>query len=355
MTLGWARLRVLAAAGWILFGIISGLLVWLSMIDHHHSVVRMVLHYVAVWSAWIPIGFAVARLVRRFPLVPPSVRNALPHLLAGPVVAVLHGIWWLAVERLIAPFGAMTPDIVTPELVAYVILYQSPLELMFYAMVVLAVVAHDADLLHRKRDIRAAQLETLLAEARLQALETQIRPHFLFNTLNAVSALVHTGDRDRALAVIGGLSDLLRYALDRASAGSATVDDEVAMARRYLEIQQIRFPDRLTFAIDVAPQAGLGAVPALLLQPLIENAVRHGMETNGGAGRVEVGVLRSGDTLAIRIRNSGRLGAPRQDGIGLANTQARLAQAYAGRHTFSLRQEGDWVVAAIGLPWSEAG
>jgi two-component system LytT family sensor kinase len=354
MTLGRARLWALAAVGWILFGIISGLLVWLSMIDHHHSVVRMVLHYVAVWSAWIPIGFAVARLVRRFPPVPPSARSVLVHLLSGTVIAVLHGVFWVTLERWIVPFDAMTPGY-TLEALLTVIVYQSPLELMFYALVALAVVAYDADVLDRQREVRAAQLETLLAEARLQALETQIRPHFLFNTLNAVSALVHTGDRDRALAVIGGLSDLLRYALDRASAGSATVDDEVAMARRYLEIQQIRFPDRLTFAIDVAPQAGLGAVPALLLQPLIENAVRHGMETNGGAGRVEVGVLRSGDTLAIRIRNSGRLGAPRQDGIGLANTQARLAQAYAGRHTFSLRQEGDWVVAAIGLPWSEAG
>lgn len=354
MTLGRTRLWALAAVGWTLFGVISGLLVWLSMIDHHHSVVRMVLHYVAVWSAWIPIGFAVARLVRRFPLAPPSARSVLVHLLSGSVIAVLHGVFWVTLEGRIVPFDAMTPGYTFEDLLT-VIVYQSPLELMFYALVALAVVAYDADVLDRQREVRAAQLETLLAEARLQALETQIRPHFLFNTLNAVSALVHTGDRDRALAVIGGLSDLLRYALDRASAGSATVDDEVAMARRYLEIQQIRFPDRLTFAIDVAPQAGLGAVPALLLQPLIENAVRHGMETNGGAGRVEVGVLRSGDTLAIRIRNSGRLGAPRQDGIGLANTQARLAQAYAGRHTFSLRQEGDWVVAAIGLPWSEAG
>ena len=345
---------VLAAACWTTFGVACGLMVWLSMLAHHHSLPRLMLHYVAVWSAWIPVGFGVAHMVRRVPLMPLSARHALLHAAIGAVIAALHGIWWVTLERLFVPFDAMTPGYSFEDVVT-VILYQSPLELMFYALVALIVVAYDADVLDRRREIRAAQLETQLAQARLRALELQIRPHFLFNTLNAISALVHTGSRDQALAMIGGLSDLLRYALDRAGTESVTVDDEVGMARRYLEIQQIRFPDRLTFAIDVDPQARKGAVPLLLLQPLVENAVRHGLEVGGGIGRIEVRVARDGETLRIRIRNSGRLGAERAEGVGLANTAARLHQSYAGRHTLSLRQEQEAVVAEIGLPWSEAG
>ena len=354
MPSGRVRLWALAAAFWSLFGVVSALLVWLSMITHHHSVVKLVLHYIAVWSAWIPMSFGVALLVRRFPLVPPTTKSALLHLAAGALVALLHGAWWLELEALVVPFDAMTPQ-VSGATFWVVILYQAPLEMMIYATLALTVVAYDADLLDRRRALRAAQLEAQLAQARLRALELQIRPHFLFNTLNAISALVHTGARDRALAMIGGLSDLLRYALDRSGTESVTVDDEVEMARRYLEIQQIRFPDRLTFAIDVAHDARKGAVPVLLLQPLVENAVRHGMEGGQGPGRIEVRVDRDGETLRIRIRNSGRLGAGRAEGIGLANTQARLAQSYAGRHTLALRQEEEAVVAEIGLPWSEAG
>jgi len=352
MPLGRAGLWALAAGFWTLFGIACGLQVWLSMLSHNHSVVRLILHEIAVWSAWIPVGYGVAGMVRRFPVVPPSARNALLHLLTGAVIAVLHGAWWVALELLIVPYDVMNPKAFTPRFLK-IIFYQAPLELMLYAMVALTVVAYDSYVRSREREIRAAQLETLLAEARLQTLELQIRPHFLFNTLNAVSALVHTGARDQALGMIGGLSDLLRYALDRAGTQCASVDDEAGMARRFLEIQRLRSPDRLTFTIDVAPEAKKGAVPVLLLQPLVENAVRHGIEAREGTGHVEVRVFRDGDDLRIRIWNSGRLGLRRGEGIGLANTAARLEQLYAGRHSLALREEDDGVVAAISLPWSE--
>ena len=111
---------------------------------------------------------------------------------------------------------------------------------------------------YREREVRAAQLEKSLAEARLHALELQIQPHFLFNTLNAISALVRTGQPEQAVGMIAGLSDLLRYALDRAGDQRVTVDEEAEMLRRYLEIQRLRFADRLTFEIDVAPETRAG-------------------------------------------------------------------------------------------------
>jgi len=322
------------------------------MLAHNHSLLRLVVYEIAVWSAWILVGRGVALMVRRFPAVPPSARNILVHLATAAVAALLHAAWWVGLELLIVPFDIMNPKSFGPRFVK-IVFYQAPLELMLYAMVALTVVAYDSYVRSREREVRAAHLETLLAEARLRALELQIRPHFLFNTLNAVSALVHTGARDQALGMLGGLSDLLRYALDRAGTQSAAVEDEVAMARRYLEIQQLRAPDRLTFAIDVAPEAKRGAVPVLLLQPLVENAIRHGIEASDGPGRVELRIVRDGDRLRVRIWNSGRLGARRVEGIGLANTVERLDQLYAGRHALALREQDGGVVAEISLPWSE--
>jgi LytS/YehU family sensor histidine kinase len=294
----------------------------------------------------------VALLARRFPVVPPSSRNLLVHLLCGVILGVLHSAWWVALELLIVPYDAMNPTVFTRPFVKTAF-YQLPLELLLYALVVMTVYASDSYGRQREREVRTVQLEKSLAEARLQALELQIQPHFLFNTLNAVSALVRTGAHDQALTMITGLSDLLRYALDRAGGQNVTVADEVEMARRYLEIQRVRFPDRLSFAIDVAPDVEKGAMPVLLLQPLAENAVHHGLAASPGSGRVEVRVSREDDTRRIRIWTSGRLGAGRDAGLGLANVAARLRQLHGDRQALELREEGAGVLAQVTLPWSE--
>ena len=353
MQLGRARILAAAAAFWTVFGVVCAMQVQLSMLPHNHSLLRLTFYQVAVWDAWIVVGLGVARLARRFPVVPPSSRNLLLHLLCAVVVGVLHGAWWVALELLIVPYDVMNPTAFTTPFVKTAF-YQMPLELLLYALVVMTVYAGDSYSRQREREVRTAQLERSLAEARLQALELQIQPHFLFNTLNAVSALVHTGAREQALTMISGVSDLLRYALDRAGGQNVTVSDEVEMLRRYLEIQRVRFADRLTFSIDVAPGAGKAAVPVLLLQPLAENAVHHGLAGSSASGRVEVRVAREGDTLRIRIWNSGRLGAGREDGIGLANIAARLRQLHGDRQALELREEGAGVLAQITLPWSEA-
>jgi two-component system, LytTR family, sensor kinase len=153
--------------------------------------------------------------------------------------------------------------------------------------------------------------------------------------------------------MMAGLSELLRYALDRAGGQNVTVGDEVEMLRRYLEIQRMRFADRLTFAIDVAPDVARAAVPVLLLQPLAENAIHHGLETSHGPGHVDVRVVREGDALRIRVWNSGRLGAVREAGIGLANIAARLRQLHGDRQALELREEAAGVLAQVTLPWSE--
>jgi hypothetical protein len=352
MKLGRAQVLAAATAFWTLFGVVCALQIWLSMLDHHHSLARVTLYQVAVWDVWVFVALAVAGLTRRFPVVPPSSRNLLLHVLCGVVVGVLHSAWWAAMELLIVPYDVMNPTVFSRPFMRTAF-YQLPLELLLYALVVMTVYAGDSYARQRGREVRTAQLEKSLAEARLHALELQIQPHFLFNTLNAVSALVRTGAHEQALSMITGLSDLLRYALDRAGGQNVAVADEVEMVQRYLEIQRIRFADRLSFAIDVASDVEKGAVPVLLLQPLAENAVHHGLGASPGSGRVEVRVTREDDTLRIRIWNSGRLGAGRDAGIGLANVAARLRQLHGDRQALELREEGAGVLAQVTLPWSE--
>jgi hypothetical protein len=342
---------LLAAVFWTVFAVVCAIQVWLSMLTHGHSPARIVVYHVVVWDAWIVLGFAAVWLSRRLPLAPVRTRSALLHLLAGCVIGLAHAAWWVACMLVIRPYDRMNP---TDFAVPFVSLafHHLPLEIVLYGLIVFGAHASRYYAESRDRETKAAQLERSLAEARLQALELQIQPHFLFNTLNAVSALVRTGRHDEAVAMIAGLSDLLRYALDRAGSQRVTVAEEADMLRRYLEIQRLRFPDRLTFDIDVAADARHAAVPVLLLQPLAENAIRHGIARSAGPGRVRVRAYRQDGTLRIEMANTGRLAGDAVRGIGLSNTVARLEELYGGGQRFDLRESAEGVVAEVSIPWS---
>ena len=197
----------------------------------------------------------------------------------------------------------------------------------------------------------AMTLERTLGAARLHALELQIQPHFLFNTLNAISSLVRAKQNTEAVEVIAGLSDLLRYTLDHAGEQRVPLEQETAMLQRYLGIQRVRFPDRLDVQIDVDDDARRAAVPTLILQPLAENAIRHGIARAASAGRVAVRAFRRDENLEIEMFNTGALTGERR-GIGLTNTIERLRQLYGDAHRFELRERDGGVVAAISIPWS---
>jgi len=354
MQLTGTRRWLLSVTFWTIFGIASGVQIWVSMLAHHHSLPRVVSYQVLVWNAWALFGLGVGALVRRVPVVPPRVTGALLHVACGAVLGCVHVAWCVALELLLVPYDRMNPEHFSPRY-GHVLLAYLPVELLVYLFVALAGSAFDYYGRYRERELRAAQLEASLAESRLHALELQLRPHFLFNTLNAIGALVRTGRHAEATATVQGLSDLLRYALDRGEGGRVALADEVAMVRRYLDIERMRFADRLTTEFDVAPGAERAIVPALLLQPLAENAVRHGIAAQQAAGVVRLAARRDGDMLRVELFNTGRLDAHAPGGIGLANTRARLAQLYGARHRFELAACDGGVLATLELPWSEAG
>lgn len=200
---------------------------------------------------------------------------------------------------------------------------------------------------------QAAQLQAQLAHARLEALRMQINPHFLFNTLHAVSALV---ERDPAgvRRMIARLSELLRYTLDTAAGDEVPMGRELEFVRRYVEIMNVRFQGKLDFAENVEPNLETARVPSLILQPLVENALKHGVSSTRGGGHVTLSARREGERLVISISDDGPGPAETapEPGIGLANTRERLRQMYGDGADVSLRAapEGG-TVAEVVLPY----
>lgn len=182
--------------------------------------------------------------------------------------------------------------------------------------------------------LRAAELESRAAEAELSALRAELHPHFFFNTLNAISGLVRLGEQQAAVRVLELLGDLLRATLGRGSEGEVPLSRELELLGSYLEIERTRFRDRLRVELSIDPAARAALVPPLLLQPLVENAVRHGIAAVAGPGRVGVRASLADDALVLTVEDSGP-GFPPQPkrGIGLGNTAARLAQMYGGAAT----------------------
>ena len=329
---------------WLLVSVISGMQSWLAMITHGHSLARIVGYCVAIWSVWIALTPFVFAFTERVPLMPPRRRNILLHVLAALVTSVIHATIWIVLTVAIQPYDDMTITEVGPNLAAS-ILARLPLLIIIYFATV--GVGHAVGLARR-----AAELERSLAAARLHALELQIQPHFLFNTLNAISALVRAKQNDEAVGVIAGLSDLLRYTLDHQGEQRVPLEQETAMLRRYLDIQRVRFADRLDVRIDVAEEARRAAVPTLILQPLAENAIRHGIAHSAAAGRIEMRARRERESLCIELFNTGTLRGDGRRGIGLQNTIERLRQLYAGAQSFELRETEGGVLATISIPWS---
>ncbi len=210
-----------------------------------------------------------------------------------------------------------------------------------------------------RRALNSAHLETRLIEAQLQSLQRQLQPHFLFNTLNAISGLMRT-DVEAADRMMDRLGDLLRMALDSSNVQEVTLKEELEMLQKYLDIEQMRFGSRLSVAMRIAPDTLAAQVPNFLLQPLVENAVRHGVAPHTRQGRVEIEAARDRDRLVIHIRDSGDGVAPHylslmNQGVGLTNTRARLEHLYRAGQTCVFSNDHGFCVT-IAIPFvAEAG
>ena len=264
----------------------------------------------------------------------------------GVVVALMSAT---AVTEFVAAYGGAPRQ---PTFVQYLptALRQTPVWLAV-AGVVVAIEA-------RRRSVRAAlereRLRAEVAEQRLIALTGQLQPHFLFNTLQGISTLIHR-DAEAADEMLAKLSDLLRDVLRHRNSALVPIEDELRFVRTYLEIAHLRFADRLTFDIDVSPEVADAAVPLFILQPLVENALSHGIGGRARGGHVRVRARRTDDRLHIEVSDDGAgmpNGAPPREGIGLSNTRERLRATFGDDQRLVLEgRAGTGSVARIEIPY----
>ncbi|MFN8179608.1 MAG: histidine kinase [bacterium] len=307
------------------------------------------------WYLWAALSPFVFRASRRFPLGRGApMRNVFVHLLLSLLFTVVHStiygtiVWNM---RWVPAQGATLTGLVQS-------LFFGKFHLGVVTYWVLVVLRHTFDFYtrYREEELRVSRMEAQLAQAQLQALRMQLHPHFLFNTLNAVSALMHK-DVDAADRMLARLSDFLRLTLETGGAHEVSLRQELEFLKRYLEIEQTRFADRLRVRVDVDPSTLEARVPNLILQPLVENAIRHGVARSASAGCVEIAAHRRNGALFLEVRDDGPglpdggLRPPRE-GVGLANTRARLAQLYGAGSSLDLanRHEGG-VAVTLTIPF----
>ena len=315
------------------------------------------LYVYAGWVLWAFITPVLAWLVRRFTVERYGLlRVGALHVVSCTGFVFLQEGCLALLSRVIGPYGMRKMPLGAAWMES--VRGSAFLDTMVYVMVVGVLLAIDLRRKLRAQELAGARLQADLAKAELDALRVQLHPHFLFNTLNAISMLVRKGEGETAVRMISGLSDLLRLALATAGQQEVPLRQELDFLERYLCLQQIRFPDRLKFQMRIDPDTLEAKVPSLVLQPLAENAVRHGIAPSIAGGSVEVAAMREGEELVLRVRDTGvGLGhsAESPGGVGLRNVRARLQHLYPGQHRFrvSNRVEGG-VESLLAIPFRGA-
>jgi two-component sensor histidine kinase len=346
---------------WTLFSFLNANQIYFEMLHKpgmHHSWWRIVFWQLAVWYAWGCLTPIVLLLGRRVSGAGASLfRGALVHLPLSLLLPVAHVALATYLRMLIRPFDVWSDG--RPFLIQFQDVMSSLFLFDFFVYwAVLGVgYAFDYRERYRERESAAAQFKAQLAQARLESLKMQLHPHFLFNTLHAISGLVRRNETQPAVNMIAGLSELLRRALDSADEQEVPLREELKFAKLYLDIQMVRFPDRLTVRVEVAAETLDALVPNMILQPLVENAIRHGVSANESAGVIVINSYCAGDMLHVTVSDDGpglqsgwRMGEGA--GIGLVNTVERLKRLYGPGHRFELRNDdAGGVTASVVIPF----
>jgi sensor histidine kinase YesM len=303
----------------------------------------------ALWALATPL---VLWLARRFRIERNNWRRRVPlHFLAGLALISLLMI----IDYVVYMIFTGRPSNLTPLHILQFVVYNVDRWLLTYWVVVLSSHALNYYQSFQKGELNAAQLRTQLAQAQLEALKMQLHPHFLFNTLHSISALLNK-DVDAARTMITRLGDFLRLTLENAGMQEVPLQQEIEFLNSYLEIERIRFQDRLTTDVRIDPSVLDVRVPNLILQPIVENAMRHAIAATSNLGRIEIVATPRNGMLRIEVKDNGpgvsaTTGSHLKQGVGLANTKARLERLYGSHHRFELANEaGGGCAVTIEIP-----
>ena len=309
--------------------------------------------------AWLPFMIAtplILRLGHKFPLSDWNrATNWTVHVFAAVIICLIYSLWVSMFEEWLNPW-AFVPG---PDPFGKLLLrkfFSSILSTaILYGLVLL--VGH---ILATQRQFALQQAETArlseqLTKAQLNALRRQIEPHFLFNTLNAIAGLVREQRNEAAVTMIARLSEFLRRTVSDSDRQQVALSEELEFTQKYLEIQKVRFVDRLAFGVDVPADLLSARVPSLILQPMVENAIKHGIAKRAQGGAISIAAARTNGTLTLRIFNEGPSlpggWESTTSGIGVQNVRTRLQNLYGSGFELNLRNVRDGVEASLSLPY----
>jgi two-component system LytT family sensor kinase len=323
-----------------------------------HSGVRVFIAMFLSWLVWALATPLVLRLGRRYPPVRFSpISTWLIHLVSCAIIGLVSAAWEASLVEVLnptlkspapGPFRFLFLGTLYDEVLLYLSLYA--------ALLAISYILESKERLIRQQ-IETARLNEQFSKAQLDALRRQIEPHFLFNALHAIAGLVREKRNDAAVTMIAGLSEFLRKVVDTSDRHEVPLREEVQFLQKYLEIQKVRFAERLQLSLDV-PEALLTAqVPSLILQPVVENSIKHGISKEALGGWIRVEAFRSDGRLTLRVYNDGP-GLPAdwdnsKSGIGIANLRNRLRAMYGDSFEVSLRNHTAGVEVLISVPFRE--
>jgi two-component system LytT family sensor kinase len=322
----------------------------------HFEEIRLFLTEFAAWLPWVLAAPVVIGLGRRYPIRRGlTLRGATAHLLALIVISVAVGAWSAGLQALFNPWGFPQAPAFR-ETWSTTQFFQAVNCLAAYVLILTITYLVDARDKVARQAAETARLNEELSNAQLAALRRQMEPHFMFNTLNSIVGLVRDSRNDAAVNMIVGLSELLRRTSEDSHRAQVTLAEEVEYLERYVDIQKARFGDRLQVTTDIPTELRGAQAPYLLLQPLVENAIQHGVSKLLAGGRVSIAAAREGDTLRLSVHNDGPgpTDGPRA-GVGLDNLRTRMRILYGDRAQLRLaRADRGGVEVVVTLPYVTA-
>jgi len=349
----------LILAAWLVPALLSGFDTYMqNRLEGHSADWRWVIFNSVDWLLYAVLTPVVFRASRRFPLKRPHLAGKVAIHIAGALAMCVAWAGMGTALRL-AIFPRAANLTLYKVWLGFVSWFFTTLPFGFGVYFALVGIQHSFFYFAqaRERETQAARLAAQLSEARLGALRMQLNPHFLFNSLNAITVLVRDGNTADASRMLELLSGVLRQVLENDRGHETSLAEELDFLERYLAIEQVRFSDRLRPRIAIDPSVARAAVPRFLLQPLVENALRHGIARRGDAGVVEIAGRREGETLVLTVRDDGPgLPGVREPagGVGLSNTRERLEALYGRRASLEVvNAEGGGAIATVRLPYHE--
>ena len=324
----------------------------------HHAWVRLFITLLVAWLPWACATPLVLRLGRQHPLSQWTyISTWAIHIGACLTIGLVYAAWRALLEVLLNPWANPIP---MPFEAAWLKEFENGLLAHFILYGTVLAVGSMLDSRERlaQQQTEAARLNEQLSKAQLRALRHQIEPHFLFNTLNAIAGLVRENRNDDAVSMIAGLSDFLRRILKDSHRQEVPLAEEMDFLQRYLDVQKVRFADRLHLCVDVPQELLAAQVPNLILQPMVENAVKHGIAKRAQGGTIRIRASRLNTMLTLSIFNDGPSLTTDWEttgsGIGISNVRTRLQSLYGDSFDLRLQNQDNGVEVSVSVPFREA-